>query len=259
MAFANNFVAVLVSNNQILRENRVQERDEIYIPFGNEYSFRFKNLNSKRALVNIWIDGKSVSAGGLVIDPNKEIDFLGEINNNLAHNSFKFIEKTQEISDYRGDRIDDGIIRIEVQFEKVQKPLKGKPYTPYDNDQWTRPPFHPKWPDFDRPHITFNTNPVLRGSSFSCQSASSESSFQNDCVDGITVPGSVVDQRFTSVTIGPLENDKTVFTFQLVGKKKDNTSVVIPKTIQQKTKCPTCGKISKSNSNFCKNCGTCLI
>ena len=30
---------------------------------------------------------------------------------------FKFIEKTQEISDFRGDKAEDGLIRIEFQFE----------------------------------------------------------------------------------------------------------------------------------------------
>ena len=29
----------------------------------------------------------------------------------VARNKFRFIEKTKQISDYRGDRVDDGIIR----------------------------------------------------------------------------------------------------------------------------------------------------
>lgn len=115
--YKKDFVVVIKCNGQILREIE----NVVTLPFGSEYSILLKNLNSRKAQVSISIDGKDVlDDKKLVIDGNKEkeTELKGYMNGFSAKNKFKFIKKTKEIMEHRGDRIDDGIIRVEYQFEK---------------------------------------------------------------------------------------------------------------------------------------------
>jgi hypothetical protein len=117
MMYQSKLVASLKANGKILREFK----DTVYIPFGSEYSFLIKNLNTTRALVNIFIDGEDVIEGGLVLNAGQEVDLERYVKNgNLsAGNRFKFIERTQAIEDGpRGVKLEDGLVRIEFQFEK---------------------------------------------------------------------------------------------------------------------------------------------
>jgi hypothetical protein len=115
MMYNNKLVASLKANGKILREFK----DTVYIPFGSEYSFLIKNLHTTRALINIFIDGDNVVPGGLVLDAGKEIDLERYVRNgNLTEgNRFKFIERTAGIEQHRGVKLEDGLVRIEFQFE----------------------------------------------------------------------------------------------------------------------------------------------
>ena len=53
MMYQSKLVASLKANNKILREFK----DTVYVPFASEYSILIKNLNTVRALVNVFIDG----------------------------------------------------------------------------------------------------------------------------------------------------------------------------------------------------------
>ena len=115
--YESKLVASLKANGKILREFK----DTVYIPFGSEYSFLLKNLNTKRALVNVFIDGEDMTPGGLVLNAGQEIDLERSIKGgNLTEgNRFKFIERTGAIeSGPRGIKLEDGLVRIEFQFEK---------------------------------------------------------------------------------------------------------------------------------------------
>lgn len=117
MMYSNKLVASLKANGKILREFK----DTVYIPFGSEYSFLLKNLHTQRAVVNIFIDGTNVVEGGLVIASGQEVNLERYIKNgNLSEgNRFKFIERTAAIEDGpRGVKLEDGLIRIEFQYEK---------------------------------------------------------------------------------------------------------------------------------------------
>ena len=134
MMYSNKLVASLKANGKILREFK----DTIYVPFGQEYSFLLKNLHTQRALVNIFIDGEKVVEGGLVIDAGCEVNLKRYIkNSNLTEgNRFKFIERTAAIEDGpRGIKLEDGLIRIEFQYEMprlVNQLFRGFP----QNDIW---------------------------------------------------------------------------------------------------------------------------
>ena len=119
--YDNKMIVVVKINGKILREIN----NTVYIPFGSEYSLSFKNLESRKASVKIFIDGVSVlENNSLIIYPNEESSLERFITDSdmFRGNRFKFIKKTKEISDYRGDKIDDSLIRIEFQFEK-EKPV----------------------------------------------------------------------------------------------------------------------------------------
>ena len=109
-------VASIKSKGKILREFK----DTVYIPFSSEYSILLKNLNTVRAVVNVFIDGENAVPGGLVIDPGRSVDLERWIKNgNLTEgNRFKFIERTAKIEEGpRGIKEEDGLIRVEYQFE----------------------------------------------------------------------------------------------------------------------------------------------
>ena len=115
--YQSKLVASLKANGKILREFK----DTVYIPFGSEYSFLLKNLNTTRALVNVFIDGEDMTPGGLVLNAGQEVDLERSIKGgNLKEgNRFKFIERTSAIEDGpRGVKLEDGLVRIEFQFEK---------------------------------------------------------------------------------------------------------------------------------------------
>lgn len=249
-------VASLKANGKILREFK----DTVYIPFGSEYSILLKNLSTVRCIVNVFVDGDNVVPGGLVLGAGQECDLERSIKNgNLTEgNRFKFIERTSAVENGpRGIKLEDGLIRVEYQFEKV--------YQRQDGIQWNNvaSPWHgnPQW-------NTGTINPsILRGISISGQiigQASSTVAAQSLNVSqtlndvGITVPGSKSDQKFTTVSSFALEAETHSIVLKLLGETADNKPVVEAVTVKKKPKCVTCGKLNKATAKFCSDCGTSL-
>lgn len=103
---------------KVLRE----QKDQVFLPFGSEYSIFIKNLNSVRALVRLNLDGVDVTDGtDLVVQANGSIDLERFMKKgNLSQgNRFKFIERTGKVEAHRGIQAEDGLLRVEFQFEKV--------------------------------------------------------------------------------------------------------------------------------------------
>ncbi len=256
MTYNTGFVAVVKWNGKILRE----DKDLVFLPFGSEYSILLKNLNSRKCLVKISIDGQDVlDSNSLILEPNTEIELEGFMKGMKAKNKFKFIKKTKEISDYRGDRIDDGIIRIEYWFEKIVKRLQiinEYIYTPYYNydlisnsTQWHQLQYGTS--------LKQNT---LTGDKVSSNLSSSVNlnsvNFVQD--EGITVKGSEINQNFSYGHFGQPEDYSNVIILRLIGSKKNGEVIKTPITTKTKKICSTCGKKSKSNLKYCSNCGTFL-
>lgn len=253
------FVAVVKCDGKILRENN----GEVTIPFNSEYSIFLKNLNSQKSLVNISIDGKDVlDCNSLIVYPNSESELKGYMTGNTVRNKFKFIPKTKEISDYRGDRIDDGIIRIEYRFEMISRTFTNS----YDWSILRGTGGVNKWGD-----SFYSTGSNLEGfygnkGPSGCGQFSGpigndgiccNASFQN-IDNGITVKGSETNQNFRTANIGPLEESSNVIILRLIGTDSLGKNVESPITIQTKKICKTCGKKSRSHFKFCNNCGTFL-
>jgi len=115
MMYSNKLAIALKSAGKVLREFD----DQVYVPFGSEYSILVKNLNSVRALVSVSVDGEDAGDGTqFVIHGNSEIELERFIKNGnfKKGNRFKFIERTDAVEDHRGIGIEDGLIRVEFQF-----------------------------------------------------------------------------------------------------------------------------------------------
>lgn len=160
------FIAVVTHNGKILRDFKNEEDNfQVKLPFGEEYGLRFKNMNTTRVAVSVYVDGEDALDGSrIVVEPNESHDLEGFMKGNTVKNKFKFIEKTDKIKEHRGENIDDGMIRIEYQFEKkpaniektvikeiekireVEKPWRSLPLKPYD----------PWYPNPYKPHITWS-------------------------------------------------------------------------------------------------------
>lgn len=289
MVYHNHFIAVIKSNGKILRErNNNNSENEVYLPFNSEYSIFFKNLNSRDALISVSIDGEDVLNGTEIIVRANSSGFLdGFLRNNRVTNKFKFIQKTQQISDHRGDRIDDGFIRIEYKFVKI------KPVTITVNQKVTyESAFHPfgcrcpicnpvvmkhqVYPFIraDNSGVRYGTNHIANPNIYCsttvdpvvseyCNNQISSSSVnfsEPQSTEGITVKGSSSDQIFTNSFIDEVEEQSQVIIIRLKGfEKKTNQTVQKPDTVKRKVECSTCGTKNKSYSKFCSTCGTSLF
>lgn len=271
-------VASIKSKGKVLREFK----DTVYIPFASEYSILIKNLNTVRALVNVYIDGENAVPGGLVINPSQSVDLERWIKNgNLSEgNKFKFIERTSAIENGpRGVTLEDGLIRVEYQFE-IPRPVISWTTT---NTGWNNGQIYPMG---STTSATYNVNGVMRGvdkgpdmaavraeiasycaannitasgavhDGMATMDCAVPQSFKNEV--GITVPGSKSTQSFSTTSIGTLELEKHNIVLKLVGDLGDNKPVTQPVTVKAKPKCVTCGKQNKAHAKFCSECGTAL-
>ena len=268
--YSNKLACCVKSNNKALREFE----DQVYLPFNSEYSIFVKNKNSVRASVKIEIDGVDVTEGiSLVVNPNDEIELERFIKhgNLLQGNRFKFIQRSEKIEKHRGIKAEDGLVRIEFQFEKVSQ------YVQPIYQHWVGPQLNGNqlFPN------QVNCSGILRGVSAGdistttgsltsanavCSSLTgnvtlttlSTGSINTSANIGITAPGSVSDQEFKNVNSFALEPQKHVIILRLLGEhegKKVSKTV----TTRSKTSCVTCGKVNKSSAaKFCSECGTSL-
>ena len=290
MMYNQKLVASLKANGKILREFK----DTVYCPFGAEYSILLKNLNTVRALVNVYIDGENQTPGGLVLNAHQEVDLQRSIKNgNLTEgNCFKFIERTGAVEQHRGIKLEDGIVRIEYQFE-VPRPVISITDQFWKNESWKQNigggAYYGSTNTYGTNGATsgsINVNSMLRSADYSsgetmramASSATAEYMATNNITaqsavhdgmatmdsyvpkndNGITVPGSKSDQKFTTAYIGALDPQTHSIVLKILGETPDNEPVRKPITTKHKPKCVTCGKQNKANAKFCSECGTAL-
>ena len=279
MMYHQKMVASIKANGRVLKEFK----DTVYVKFGSEYSVYMKNLNTTRALVNVFIDGTNITPGGLVINAGQEVDLQRSIaNGNLTEgNSLKFIERTGSVEKHRGVKLEDGLIRIEFQFEKVAPAQWGSTW----NDQWKNSNLH--YPpgvrsfgstsmnvggtmrsvdhskgEFVKGQASQNINQYMADNNVQCSAQSAHDGMATmDCSFndiGITVPGSKSEQKFQTTYMGTLETEKHCIVLKLLGETPDNRPVEKPITVKTKPKCVTCGKQNRAHAKFCTECGTAL-
>lgn len=278
MMYNNKLAVALKANGKVLREFK----DTVYVPFGTEYTILIKNLNTVRASVTIEIDGQDATQNvSLIINAKEELEltrFIKDGNLN-AGNRFKFIERTANIEQHRGVGVEDGLIRIEFEFERERLPLGN------NTDWWDRKigtPWYGREDKFFYVDPTYSmcdtaiSKGILRNASmhgelmnsvtsnaisqqtmgFATAACAVPQSF-NDA--GITVPGSVSDQKFSTVYSFSGDGVKHAIVLKLLGENPNGRVIQQPVTVKAKPKCTTCGKVNKATAKFCSECGTSLV
>lgn len=304
MMYSNKLAIAVKSNGKVLREFK----DTVYVPFGSEYTLLIKNLNSVRAQVKVSIDGTDMTDGvHLVIQPNSEIELERSIKggNMNKGNRFKFIERTQKIEDGpRGIKVEDGLIRIEYQFEKpyvwpkmyvdgpiyprerwVKKEHWEKEYDWYSSAQLSSTASDPSFGmakgisgsilrgmgmnaaagsasatsalyNAKGPDVVQAFNATMADATFAAPQAAAPKEVENE--NGITVAGSVSEQKFSHAAWFAVEAETHVMVVKLLGETESGKPVVVPVTVKAKPKCSTCGHVNKAKNKFCSECGTSL-
>jgi len=286
--YNNKLIACVKADGKVLRENG----EEVLLPFGSEYSLYFKNENSRKVQIEVEIDGQDIMNGkALLLDAGESMDLDGYIkdiqgNDNRA---FKFITKTSEISDFRGDRAEDGLIKVSYTFEK-ERPTLIASFDQFDYQRVytncgdsSKHPFEDSLNNVSLGHIFdvdeagsnnniysnsisnsvdnsmevsySSNNATMRSMSNGIANASVSKSISDE--PGITVEGSATGQTFRRGHIGALENKSHTMVFNLKGLT-DVEQVQEPVTVKTKKQCPSCGKKYKSSFEYCPKDGTFL-
>lgn len=250
--YSNKLVASVKCGGKILRE----DGEVVYIPYSSEYSLLLKNLNTQKAVAHIEIDGTNVVPGGLIINPNQTIDLERfVIDGDMKRGPrFKFIEKTAQISEHRGDRVEDGLVRIRYQYEVI----------PCVWNYWRPPTWiydvqynHQVGPSVNDGGDQVYYSAVSGASLNSCTITSSVTrgiSKSAPANDGITVHGSDSSQKFVEGHVGTLESQEYVMVLQLRGAVGERP-VEVPVTVKRKIECSVCGTKNKTSTKFCRECG----
>ena len=233
MMFNKNFVAVLKSKGQIVRE---LSGNVFMLPFDNNYSILMKNQDTRRCVVTITIDGKSIGSS-LVMDGSSEMELERFVDTN---NKFVFIKKDKDVIKQQGDHIDDGSIVINVKWESTRQ---------------RRPEFISSFHSMDHSTGPFYDHTVNYRGSDDCKP---RYLVENNCIrgcepeEGVTAKGESSNQHFTSVSVGRLDSDGVTLSLYLRGTidEEDVTNVV---TTNTKVKC-VCGKTIKVTDNYCSEC-----
>lgn len=281
-------LAVAIKHNgKILRETK----DLVRLPFGSEFSVLVKNLNSRRVKFSLHIDGTDALGGEhIVVNANSETEIKRFIRNGNMEsgNAFKFIERTAAIEDGpRGIKVDDGVVRVEFWFEQELPTVTYHRdvyynYRDYYPHTWGGPYFGPLYNSSligtaynatsenilssEKLMKSSNAKSDILGqvsaeSATYCSTASasmSKSDYEEKLNDaGITVPGSKVEQKFTTVYGFNSEAQSHVIVLRMAGMV-GAAEVTKPVTVKSKQKCTTCGKLNKATSRFCTDCGTAL-
>lgn len=276
MVYDNKLVASIKVGGRILREH---DKDHVYLPFGSQYSILFKNMHSRKVSIRVKIDSDDVLNHHTLILNGKETMELQRFivgNNFNTGPAFKFIEKTRQISEHRGDRIDDGIIEIDYRFE-VEPPMMMSMFPTreihhyhHDVHDWS---FNYGNSSGDNPSRGVGDTTVF-SASVSPQSVQSSNTVDNmdqlgpersnvvmDGMDspqsdeGITVKGQEVNQNFSYGYIGPLEAQIHTICLKLHGTNEAGTVVQKPLLVQSKPVCQVCNTRNDSRSKYCSHCG----
>jgi hypothetical protein len=258
MVYKDNFIAVIKHKGKIMREIN----GCVKFPFGSEYSILLKNKDSRAAVANIEIDGEDVMGGYRYIVPaNSTRELKGFLKGMNAKNRFRFIKKTKEISKFRGDRLDDGLVRVEFWYEQRQE----QPWIVYPhvfNINWDSAVDDSSGIGTRQFTYTSQTSGLTKYSSGSKVSSSMSLNVSKPLSDeGITVKGSKTNQQFQYGHVGNLETNSSVIVIKLIGEVRRVSEVVKvrkPITVRTKIQCPTCGRRWRSSMKFCGNCSTAL-
>ena len=280
--YKNMLVAAIKVDGKVCREIG----ETVRIPFGSEYQIFLKNLNTLDVVVDITIDGKSVTHESLYIAAGTEATIERPVSKTPGGNRFKFIAMTDQIADHRGVEAEDGLISISFRFAKYARQVFRPNIWGNANSPWDANPYYHKGsPTLGAPvrktfggeivgglgtgdAVPVNMYSTCDAYVYSDIQASSTRSATMDyhVVDakadlpGITVAGSISTQEFVQAPNVDLQDEMHVMVFRMTGFNDDSKTVPVKQayTVEVKKYCHTCGKKAKPVDKFCGNCGTSL-
>lgn len=254
--FKNNFVVAVKASGKVLREFD----DTVYLPFGTEYSILLKNLSNKKAKVTVHIDGQDALSGRcIIVDGNDSIDLKRFITNgNLdSGNAFKFIEKTEKIEKYRGNRAEDGLITVKYEFESDwQCKVQGSITSTKKHDTY-RGIVGASWSDTSSIYdgqASMDYSPAYYSQVVSNAAPQARATAKSTA--GITAPGSIQEQKFRPAGMFIGDGVRHTITLQLKGLVEGQTEVVKPVTVTRLKRCNMCGTSVRQVAKFCHECGS---
>lgn len=245
--FKNGFVVFVSQNDKVLRE----KEGLVNLPFGSEYEIGLKNTTSKRAVVSVFVDGQDVLDGNkLVLNSNTDMNLLGFMDGIVVKNRFRFIEKTEKIENHRGNKPEDGLIRVQFQFEKPKEyKVVWNPLSSYDNENY------PNWGEGSKPVRRASLGGGTTISSNVSNNIPMAASYNvSENTDGITVKGEQIKQDFYSTYVGELESEVYIIVLKLSGYR-NNKKVINAFTVKNKLICEICGTANLYSAKFCNECG----
>lgn len=225
MVYSNKFVMCIIIDGKIQKE---LANGTVIIPFGSEYTIRFRNKNDRRAVVKFKIDGEDSSGNGYIINANSYVDIKRYAHKDCA---FKFVSLNgEEAIDFgkNGDNSNKikGLIESTFYLEKNHS-------ISYINLMWNKKTTE----GWDDNHYwmcqTTGTEPCnsISGMKNTCDSIS----FSVD--DGATVEGKATGQHFNE-TFVDTESDFVVLKLFLQGTQNnfDNKQITDLFDIEQENK-----------------------
>lgn len=121
--YRDSYVVALMVDGKIQKDS---DDGSVLIPFGSEYVLRLKNKLRKRAVADVWIDGK-IAVKGVVIDANGTVDlerFVADGNLNEGKR-FKLARLTDPKVDQPNDS-ENGSIEVNFYPEKDEPEIEKK-------------------------------------------------------------------------------------------------------------------------------------
>lgn len=239
MAYANQFVASIVLNNQIQREFKKDGNRTVQLPFDSEYKIKVQNKNSFKALVDVQIDGVSIFSSGkqLQLAPYQSVDLERFVNDMSEGSRFKFVSFANAVKEGHQDPTakEFGLITITFTPQKVPSLFDSFPTLQHDGYMLGGRGINTKT------LLRSNSLGAATNSSLYCNAnissslsdaqvtySSAESGLLSnnvgvESVKGGTVEGSKSEQKFsesTDVVIWDYANTTTIKTL-LVGESKE--------------------------------------
>lgn len=288
MIYSNHFVMCVLVNGKPLKE---RADGIVTIPLGAEYTIRFKNKNSRRAVVKFSIDGEEASGNGYIIDAHNDVEIKRFADRDQM---FKFVDLNSgeaQLEGKNGPNTDGskGVIEAKFYLEKeAPKPTYTPLPIPYPVPQPYPVPYpapYP-WPRRSYPYNgpVWNDNTYGSGGPFymshnsgtkgmSCGGGGTMSSCNVGGFEACAATGETwndaVQTSFTSslhegVTVG---GQVTGQTFRTVAFEAETDFVMLrlvlrgtnePVPVAEVTEaeyCSKCGKKRPKNANFCDKCG----
>lgn len=220
-----NLAMAVKVNNEVLREID----GKVYLPFGTEYTLYFKNTSTRRVKIKVSVDGQDAMDGAtLVVAANSTADLKRFIKNGNMNegNSFKFIEKTNQISKHRGDRVEDGLITVQYEFEREEPVWYTRAFPlQASNQRAISKGFYSDSVHDGAASMDWSDYSEANAPQMAALNAVNSVVAQNTA--GITAPGSYNSQQFvTSSWAGTDASTKASMTIQLMGVVEERDTEV---------------------------------